>query len=250
MRPERKNGIGFLRAAALALPLAAALALAACAPQPLSASPAPLVTVPQETVISSASPAAVSPLPAPTVDARLQKAISVNKDVVGWITIPGTSIDFPVVQAPDNAYYLTHDAKRKPSRSGAIFMDCRSEALMLGGNVVLYGHHMRDGTMFAHLLDYKQSDFFDAHGVIEYDTPQGLTRWRVFAAYETTTAFCYIRTSFDSPDAYLALLREMQDKSLYSTDTVLTARDAVLTLSTCTYDIQDGRFVVNAVRIQ
>jgi sortase B len=220
-------------------------------------SPAPAITNLPEPTGTPAAYAASAQATFPTAspeqtlpDKRLAKAIQVNGDVVGWITIPGTSIDFPVVQGADNIFYLTHDARKRKSRSGAIFMHYLCDAGTLRGNVVIYGHHMRDKSMFAPLINYKNSGFIQDHGIIELSTPYEMTRWEVFAAYATTPEFHYIKTKFASDQEYLLLIQEMQKKSLFQTDTVLTAEDDVLTLSTCAYDYKDERFVVNARRIK
>lgn len=216
-----------------------------------------LTATQQATPAITPSPSAVpspSPSPAPTATAfhhdRLQQAIAANPDVVGWITIPGTAIDYPVVQAKDNKYYLTHDAVKKSSAAGAIFMDYRVDRLARKGNVILYGHHMKDGSMFAGLMQYKDKKFFDSHPVIEFATAEGMETWEIFAAYITDTEFYYIQTDFTDDSQYLALIRKMQSKSLFKSDITLTAEDDVLTLSTCTYEVKDGRFVVNARRVK
>jgi sortase B len=188
--------------------------------------------------------------PSSPPDERLSAAMAANGEAVGWLTVSGTTIDYPVVQCGDNEYYLTHDAEKKKSRYGAIFMDCRNDAGTLGGHVVLYGHHMRDGAMFAQLLKYKKEGFFREHGVIVYSTPEDATEWEIFSAFETTADFDFTNTDFASEQDYLSYMQTLQGKSLFETDIELTAQDDVMTLSTCAYDIQDGRFVVCARKIK
>jgi sortase B len=199
----------------------------------------------QETGMVSPEPAAT-----PYVNKALTDAMALNKDVVGLITIPGTEISYPVVQAKDNTYYLTHNAAGKHAVAGAIFMDYRCDAQLLRHNIILYGHHMKNDTMFATLVNFKGASFFNTHKVIEYATPTGLTKWEVFSAYVTDTSFYYIQTDFASDGMYLDFIQKLQKKSLHKTDAVLTAEDDVLTLSTCTYEFENARFVVHARRVR
>ena len=172
-----------------------------------------------------------------------------NTDAVGWIAIPGTNIDYPVVRDDNNNYYLTHDELRQKSDHGAIFMDHRSDAKELLGNIILYGHHMKDGSMFAGLVDYKQEDFFYAHRTVKFETAKGTTTWEIFSAYVTDPSFYYIQTDFADDQAYADFIGKIEQRSLFPTDASVAAEDPILTLSTCTYEFEDARFAVHARRI-
>jgi len=128
-------------------------------------------------------------------------------------------------------------------------MDYRADGEKLTGNVVLYGHHMKNGSMFAALMGYKEKTFFQEHPIIEYNTPYGRTRWQIFSAYVTNTRFYYIETKF-TPETFRDFLSTINHKSKFQTGIPLDGIDAILTLSTCTYEFDDARFVVHARRLE
>ena len=181
-------------------------------------------------------------------DPKLVKAMTTNEDVVGWITIPDTRIDYPVVQGKDNKFYLDHDLNQRKSVGGTIFMDYRANVETLTGNIVLYGHHMKNGSMFTALMGYKDKTFFQEHPIIEYNTPDSRTKWQIFSAYVTNTKFYYIETKF-TDETFRDFLTTISKKSKFRTDIPLNEIDAILTLSTCTYEFDDARFVVHAKRL-
>src|SRR5690625_852382 len=115
-----------------------------------------------------------------------------NEDVVGWITIDGTQIDYPIVQGEDNFHYLTRNFYHEDSRAGSIYMDFRNDVHLTDEkNVILYGHRMRDGSMFENLTKYLDADFFNEYRMIEFDTLYDSYVGEVFAVYQTLTTFNY-----------------------------------------------------------
>jgi len=213
---------------------------------PLSARrtvPAPGVPAVSRTPLQQPQPDA----PPDPVDFSALKKI--NEQIVGWIHVPNTVIDYPVVQAEDNVYYLDHSFERKKSRAGTIFMDYRNDAGALERNTILYGHHMKDGSMFKALVKYLQQDFFEANRFIRFDTADGEQQWEVFSVYETDTRFDYIRTAFEDDEAYERFLQQIRKKSKFDTDTKLTRSDVILTLSTCSYAYDDARLVVHLRKV-
>ena len=171
-----------------------------------------------------------------------------NPDVVGRITIEGIDIAYLVTQTIDNDYYLTNGYDRQKSKSGAIFLDfrCDIDQEPLKGHYILYGHNMKNGTMFHNVKKYAEEEYFHNNRIIRFDTLYDDHEWEVFSAYVTSTEFYYIETSFDSDDEWLDFIKELQSKSLYQTDVALSADDTVLTLSTCSYEFDGARFVVHA----
>jgi sortase B len=170
-----------------------------------------------------------------------------NEDIIGWIRIPGTNIDYPVVLGADNRYYLDHDIKRTQSRNGSIFMDYRNNARLEQKNTILYGHHTRDHTMFTDLMNYKKQLFFKENALIEYYTLERKTVWLIFSAYVTDTKFYYIQTVFPTDESFEPFLEKIRNRSKYFRPADLTPQDQILTLSTCTYEFDNARFVVHAV---
>jgi len=170
----------------------------------------------------------------------------INEDIVGWISIDGTSIDYPVVQTDDNSYYLSHSVYKEESSAGTIFMDSRNGSSLLDKNTVLYGHHMKNGMMFHDLASYKEEAFYRSHPYVEYSGENGIGKWEVFSAYVTSSADNYIETEFGSGEDFEQFLERIVSKSLYHTDCEVKGTDKILTLSTCSYEFDDARMVMHA----
>ena len=172
----------------------------------------------------------------------------INPEIVGWISVEGTIINYPILQATDNEYYLDRNYKKEESRAGSIFMDYRNDVEKENRNTIVYGHRMKDNTMFNSLTNYLDEDFFKNHKTINYDTMYGSYDAEVFAVYYTTTDFDYIQTDFASDEEYAAFLNEVEQKSEIQADFDVNADDEIVTLSTCDYtlDPDEGRLVVHA----
>lgn len=185
--------------------------------------------------------------PPSRIDLRFESLLQINGDTAGWITIPDTNIDYPVVRGEDNDYYLNHSFDRKKNAAGSIFMDYRNDASEFGRNTILYGHHMRDGSMFKHLVKYLDGGFFQDHDRIVFDGLLLKGQWQVFSVYVTDTSFNYIQTDFATDEEYNRFLKAIVEKSVHRpANLTLTVRDKILTLSTCSYEFDDARLVVHA----
>lgn len=173
---------------------------------------------------------------------------AINEDLVGWITIPDTKIDYPILQSDNNEAYLKTNFYGDRSIAGSIFMDFRNEITMNESNLILYGHRVKDGSMFQHLTKYLDQDFFDAHRKFTIDTLYDSYEAEIFAVYNTMIDFNYIQTDFSSEEEFDTLLQGIQQRSIYETDVTINATDQMITLSTCEYtlDSDDSRLVVHA----
>jgi len=171
-----------------------------------------------------------------------------NDDLVGWLNIPNTRIDYPVVRDAGNEYYLKHDFNRSPSKSGSIFMDYRNIGDGSDHHTIIYGHNMKNKTMFYDLLSFRDPEFYSENRILTLETMWGELRYKVFAAYTAGPDFYFITTQFD--EASLAeFIREIQARSDYEWDTEVNYSDRILTLTTCSHDFEDSRYVVHAVLI-
>ncbi len=172
----------------------------------------------------------------------------INQDIVGWVSIEGTPLDYPILQSDDNDYYLNRNYKKEYSIAGSIFMDYRNDASLNTQNTIIYGHRMKDNSMFNSLKNFLDKDFFDSHKIVKFDTLYESYDAEVFAVYNTTTDFDYIQTDFTTDEEFESLLNEIHEKSKYHTNVELTADDQIITLSTCDYilDPNKGRLVVHA----
>jgi sortase B len=171
-----------------------------------------------------------------------------NKDVVGWIKIPGTEIDYPVVQAEDNEFYLKRNLKKESSSRGSIFMDYRNSNDEMDYNTILYGHNMKDGGMFAGLSAYKDRSFYVDHAFIEYDSPQKPMKWQIFSVYITEPKDDLLKVFYDNDVEYAQYLDMIISKSIYETGVKVTKDDRILTLVTCSYEYENARLVIHAKR--
>lgn len=172
----------------------------------------------------------------------------INEDIVGWVSIEDTKINYPILQAEDNDYYLTKNYEKEESIAGSIFMDYRNDVESYNPNMVVYGHRMRDNSMFNSLKNFLKEDFFYNHKTIQFDTMYESYTAEVFAAYSTTTDFDYIQTDFDNAIDFWVLTEKMRQKSKFQSDVSLNMEDQIITLSTCDYtlDPDQGRLVVHA----
>ncbi|WNF38453.1 class B sortase [Bacillaceae bacterium IKA-2] len=176
--------------------------------------------------------------------------VEINDETVGWVTLSNSSIDYPIVQTSDNEFYLDYSFERNKSKSGSIFMDYRNNQDLFNRHTILYGHHMRNQSMFSDLLKYQDENHFIENRYITLQTLYEDTKWEIFSAYVTGTDFYYIITDFGTDDEYVKFLQKIQSKSTYESEMTITEEDRILTLSTCAYDFDDARFVVHARRIQ
>ena len=159
-------------------------------------------------------------------------------------------INYPVVQAEDNDFYLRRNMDGEDNLSGTLFLDYRNDRDTFKGHNIIYGHNMQNGTMFGRLKDYEKRSFFEEHNMIYTFSAGEVIAWQIFSAYETTTDNYYIKTVFKDDGEYLEFIQTLQKDSFHKTDIVLTEESDVLTLSTChKYDTNKGRFVVHAVKV-
>ena len=172
------------------------------------------------------------------------------EEMKAWISIDGTKIDYPVMQSNDNAFYLNHDYKGNILRSGSIFMDYRNAPNFTNRHTILYGHDMRNDSMFGQLSNYANEEFATAHSTIEIMVGNEQLIYEVVYAYETTTEFYYIETQF-TDQSYTEFLQNIQSRSLIRTSEQLSVNDQLLTLSTCQSDANNqDRFVVHAKLVE
>ncbi len=197
----------------------------------------------------SASPTA--PLAPGEEPEYIRQARSVNPDVVGWITVPNTSIDYPIVLTQDNDYYLDHNLEKEPSKSGAIYLDYLNGDPNEQQNLFIYGHNMRNGTMFHDLNSFKKKEFFDNAEPITVWLWGEERKYEVFAQSIPSTDLGFRKTSFASGDDFLEYVQAMEALSKHKNDDIEFKPDSeIITLTTCTYEYDEVRCVVQGLRVQ
>lgn len=169
-------------------------------------------------------------------------------DAIGWIKIPGTSIDLPIFKGATNNDYFAKDREQDDKKYGELFMDYRCNLNNLDdmSHFIVYGHNPEDGTYFSDLLKYEKEEFYKNNKIIYMSTINGNYRWEIFSVYKTTPDFFYIDVNFDSLNEYTTFLNSLKSRSMYDTGVEVDSTDTILTLSTCEYSVEDGRFVVQA----
>ena len=191
---------------------------------------------------------------------RFEELHKKNNDVVGWIKIDGTTIDYPVYQTDNNDFYVDHDMSKQKSRYGAIFVDKNCKITPNGNstNLTLYGHNMIDRSMFTELLEYKNLDYFKKNPLITFDTVYQKGVYKVFAVIVTNAdkedddgfVFNYRQNSFSSEMSFLAFIENLKVRSIINTGVDLEYGDSLITLSTCSYEFDNARTVVFARRVR
>lgn len=180
---------------------------------------------------------------------RYESILLINQEILGWINVPNTKIDYPVVRSEDNEFYLYNNIYKEPSKAGTIFMDYRNSGTVNERHTILYGHNMKNGSMFGDLIKYKQADFLYENLIIEFNTLYQDVKWEIFSVYITSKDFYYIKTEFDNIFDYGNFLEMLKEKSLYEIETEVSVGDQILTLSTCSYEFDNARLVIHARRI-
>lgn len=172
----------------------------------------------------------------------------VNPDVQGWLYQKGTVINYPVVQGTDNDTYLHTRFDKQWSGGGTLFVDCRMEKDFKGFNSIIYGHHMKDGSMFRSIRGYTKEDgYYDKHKTLELATPHGNYHLVVFSAFITkATDEDTYKMTYDEAEkqAYIDRAWERSELPITRDSVDVTKNDRLVTLSTCAYDYEEARYIV------
>lgn len=182
---------------------------------------------------------------------------SKNKKLIGWLKIDDTNIDYPVMQTENNEYYLDHNFNQEYDKNGSLFLDCDCNVYPRSTNMIIYGHHMKSGSMFGNLQKYAKESYGKKHSVIEFDTIYEKATYQVMYVFrsqvynENDAVFKYYQfIEANSEEEFNFYMKEMASMSLYDTGVTANFGDSLLTLSTCDSSQTDGRFVVVAKRIK
>ena len=219
---------------------------------PVSTSAPAETTVPTQATVPPTTAATVPPTEPREVLPRLQEQYEKNPDLAGWLTVPGTRIDYPVMYSPDEPErYLHANFEVSYSFAGLPFLDAACDPER--GNRIIYAHNMLDGSMFRTLLKYQQKDFWQRNPVISFSTLYEEQEYEVVAAFydkvykKTDTNFKFYQfydtsdqSRFDEAMAYY------REHALYDTGVTAQCGDELITLVTCAYQTENGRFVVVA----
>lgn len=192
----------------------------------------------------------------PTIQKKYEKIYELNPDFAGWLTIPDTKIDYAVMMnMDDNEYYLRRDFYKEDSQPGMLFIDNHCDILTPGTNIIIYGHNMKAGTMFHDLFKYADEEFYASHKYITFNSLYRDGIYEVIAAFytqiETVDSDNYRYYTFfeaNEADEFDTYVNYVKSKTPYETADA-DFSDELITLSTCSYHTDNGRFVVVAKRV-
>jgi len=171
-----------------------------------------------------------------------------NEDVLGWIHIPASAIDFPLMRSADNADYLNTTWDGKASIVGSIFLECMNRPDFSDFNTIIYGHNIRGGKMFGSLHSFADPAWREAHPFVYIVTDEGVRRYEIFAAYEAGVTTDTYRLYFEDDARKQSSIEHYIGSSVWNIDKEVTVEDQILTLSTCTGTGRyETRWVVQAV---
>ena len=186
---------------------------------------------------------------------RYAELFAMNNDMAGWIRIEDTPINYPVMYTPDNPdYYLKHNFYKESSAYGVPYIAEHCDPMEPSDNVIIYGHHMNNGSMFAGLMNYEDRDFYERHKTVRFDTLTETAEYEVIAVFKTTvyddTGFkFYLFSHAETEKEFTDYVEQCRELALYDTGVTAEYGDKLLTLSTCEYSNTNGRLVVVAKKI-
>ncbi len=184
----------------------------------------------------------------------INKLYEENKDIVGWLKIDNTTINYPIMQnINDPNYYLRRDFYKNYSSYGTPYM--AKQCNLNSDNIVIYGHHMKNNKMFGELEKYKSKDFYNNHKIITFTTLEKEYSYEIFAVFKTTvytknTFRYYENINFENKKMYNDFINICKDKSLYQTGIEIKDKEKLITLSTCEYSNKNSRLVIVARKIK
>lgn len=182
--------------------------------------------------------------------ARYQELFERNHDMYGWISIEDTKINYPVMYTPDRKdFYLKRDFDKNYSAYGVPYIAEHCDPYEPSDNIILYGHHMNNGSMFSDLMKYESKKFYEKHKVISFDSLTEQAKYEVIAVFKTTVydnvGFkYYLFTDAETEAEFSDYVKECKTLSLYETDATAEYGDKLITLSTCEYSRKNGRMVI------
>lgn len=181
-----------------------------------------------------------------------------NVDIKGWLEITDTNINYPILQGTDNDYYLDHNYQKEKSSTGSLFLDKDYDFTKPSSNLLIYGHRNKKGLMFEDLLKYKDESFYKEHPVIRFTTDTEDVEYEILAVFYSRVYYkseqnvfrYYYFINAENEEEYNNYVAESKKASIYDTGVTAEYGEQLLTLSTCEYSQEDGRFVVVAKELK
>ena len=180
-----------------------------------------------------------------------------NSDIVAWIEIEGTNINYPILHTTNNDFYLNHNYKKEEALTGSLFLDKNFDIKNESSNYLIYGHRNKQGLMFEDLLKYAKEDFYKEHKKIRFTTNKEDSQYEIMAVFYSRVYYAdeqnvfryYYFVNAKDENEYNNYVKQSKEASIYDTGVTAKYEEQLLTLSTCEYSQEDGRFVVVAKKI-
>ena len=189
---------------------------------------------------------------------KLEELQKENSEIIGWLEIEDTNINYPILQTTDNDFYLTHNYKKEKASSGSLFLDKDFNFENGSSNYLIYGHRNKQGLMFEDLLKYAKEDFYKEHKTIKFTTNKEDAIYEILAVFYSRVYYkseknvfrYYYFVNANNEAEYNEFINEAKKASIYDTGITAEYGDQLLTLSTCEYSQEDGRFTIVAKKIK
>ncbi len=189
---------------------------------------------------------------------KLEELQKENNEIIGWLEIEDTNINYPILQTTDNDFYLTHNYKKEKASSGSLFLDKDFNFENGSSNYLIYGHRNKQGLMFEDLLKYAKEDFYKEHKTIKFTTNKEDAIYEILAVFYSRVYYksekdvfrYYYFVNANNEAEYNEFINEAKKASIYDTGITAEYGDQLLTLSTCEYSQEDGRFAIVAKKIK
>ena len=175
---------------------------------------------------------------------KLEGQKEVNEDIIGWITLEDSKIDYPIVKGENNEYYMNHTVLGTENPAGAIFMETLNKDDFSDIVTFVYGHRMKDGSMFGNLKHYTDKEYWEVHREFQISTYQDNRIYEIFSVHRADVTDSTFQIFFEAGEEYERYLQEQKNVSFYETGVNVSKEDQIVILVTCAYDVQTERIVV------
>lgn len=189
---------------------------------------------------------------------QLEELQKENSDIIGYLEIQGTNISYPVLQTTDNDFYMKKNYKKEYSKDGSIFLDKDYNWKIPSSNLLIYGHNNKNGQMFCDLLNYKDEKYYEEHPTIQFTTNKEEAEYEIIAVFLSRVYYkkekdvfrYYYFINAENEEEFNSFVENCKKESLYDTGKTAKYGDQLITLSTCSYHVEDGRFAVVGRKIK
>ena len=188
--------------------------------------------------------AALEEIPQPVITMDFTPLKEINAEIVAWLSADGTNIDYPVLHTDNNSYYLNHLYTEEVNSSGSLFVDYRNTGLFTDRNTVIYGHNMKNNTMFNALESYKKQGFYDEHPTMQLYTPDGDYLIELICGTVEDGNYEFVKLDFTDEDVFTEYVESHRSRSTFQSKVELQPGDRIISLCTCSYEWSNARYMV------